>query len=70
MNIENYSYVWNEKKNDYVLVKTEFGYAIVDKMEKSMLLISDENLEKIVINKMLECGNKIYDNINQAYSDN
>lgn len=69
MSIENYSYLWNEKKTDFVLVKTDFGYGIVDKKEQSMLLISDEELEQKIISKMLENGNKVYDNINQAYSD-
>ncbi|MBP3490156.1 MAG: hypothetical protein J6K53_17465 [Roseburia sp.] len=69
MSIENYSYLWNEKKADFVLVKTDFGYGIVDKKEQSMLLISDEELEQKIISKMLENGNKVYDNINQAYSD-
>ncbi len=68
MSIENYSYLWNEKKADFVLVKTDVGYGIVDKKEKAMLLISDRELEQNIISKMLENGNKIYDNINQAYT--
>lgn len=38
MNIENYSYLWDKKRTDFVLVKTDFGYGIVDKREQSMLL--------------------------------
>ena len=69
MCIEDYSYLWNEKKMDFVLVKSNFGYSIVDKKEQAMLLISDEAIEQKLITKMLESGNKIYDIINQAYSD-
>lgn len=69
MGIENYSYLWNEKKKEYVLVKSDLGYGIINKKEKSMLLICDEELEQEIITKMLESGNKVYDDINQAYSD-
>ena len=33
MSIENYSYLWDKKRIDIVLVKTELGYGIVDKMK-------------------------------------
>lgn len=69
MSIENYSYLWNEKKMNFVLVKSDFGYSIVDKKEQAMLMVSDEELEQKLIIKMLENGNSVYDNINQAYSD-
>lgn len=69
MSIENYLYLWNEKKMDFVLVKSDFGYSIVNKKEQTMLLVSDEELEQKLISKMLENGNAVYDNINQAYND-
>lgn len=69
MNIGNYSYLWDKKRTDFVLVKTDFGYGIVNKREQSMLLISDEELEQNIICKMLENGKKVYDNINRAYTD-
>lgn len=69
MSIENYSYLWDKKRIDFVLVKTELGYSIVDKMKQSVLLIEDEELVQNIIGKMLENGKKVYDNINQAYAD-
>ncbi len=69
MCIENYSYLWNEKKKDFVLVKTDLGYGIVDKREHSVLLMEDEELEQRIISKMLKNGNKVYEDINQAYAD-
>lgn len=69
MCIENYSYLWNEKREDSVLVKTDLGYGIVDKKEHSVLLMEDEELEQRIIRKMLKNGNKVYDDINQAYAD-
>lgn len=69
MEIEKYSYLWNEKKMNYVLVKSDSGYGIVDKKERSMLLICDDELEEKIIVKMLESGNKVYDSIDQAYRD-
>lgn len=69
MCIENYSYLCNEKREDSVLVKTDLGYGIVDKKEHSVLLMEDEELEQRIIRKMLKNGNKVYDDINQAYAD-
>ena len=56
MSIENYSYLWDQERTDFVLVKTELGYSIVDKMKQSVLLIEDETLEQNIIGKMLENG--------------
>lgn len=36
---------------------------------KKGLLVCDEKLEGKLIQKMIENGNRIYDNIKQAYSD-
>ncbi len=69
MNIEEYTYLWTTKKDEYVLVNTEYGYGIVNKKEQTVLSISDEELEEQLINKMLEEGNKVYENILDAYAD-
>lgn len=69
MSIQNYSFIWDEKRENFVLVKTDLGYGIVDKKEHAMLLISDEELEQRIIEKMLENGSKVYNDINQAYMD-
>lgn len=68
-NIDKYNYLWTTKKDEYALVNTRYGYGIVNKKEQSVLSISDEILEEEVIKKMLSEGNKIYDNILDAYSD-
>ena len=31
MNIDEYSYIWTTEKEEWVLVNTEFGYAIINK---------------------------------------
>ncbi len=69
MNIDEYTYLWTTKKDEYVLVNTEYGYGIVNKKEQTVLSISDEELEEQLINKMLEEGNKVYENILDAYAD-
>jgi len=60
MNISEYEYLWDKNKAEYVLVNTEFGYGIVNKKEQTVLSISDEELEE---------GNKVYENILDAYAD-
>lgn len=69
MSIDEYKYLWEEEKKDWVLVNTEYGYAIVNKRTQSALLISDDNLEDEIIHRMKAAGNTIFDDINVAYAD-
>ena len=69
MNMDEFSFLWTTGKDAYVLVDTEFGYGIVNKKEQSVLSISDEDIYQAVIQKMLAEGNKIYDDILDAYAD-
>lgn len=69
MDISEFSYVWTTQKRDYVLVKSEYGYAIVNKREQTMLCISDDDVDAAVVEKMLEEGNLVYEDILDAYSD-
>lgn len=70
MNLDEYKHLWETEKNDWVLVNTKYGYAIVNKRTQSALLVSDDELESAIINRMLKEGNAVYENINVAYSDN
>lgn len=69
MNIDAYKYLWEEEKEDWVLVNTEYGYVIVNKRTQSALLLSDDALEDEIVQKMKNAGNKEYDDINTAYAD-
>lgn len=69
MNIDEFSYLWTTQKEESVLVKTEHGYGIVNKKERTVLLIEDDDLAEKVINKMLQEGNRTYENILEAYND-
>ena len=69
MNISEYEYLWTAEKEKWVLVNTSFGYAIVNKATRSVLLVSDDELEEALLECMLSAGNKIYDDINDAYAD-
>ena len=69
MNIDEFNYLWTSQKEEFVLVNTEYGYGIVNKKTHVVLSISNEQLEEKVIQKMLKEGNKIYDNILEAYED-
>lgn len=68
MEINEYRYLWESERADWVLVNTEFGYGIVNKVTQMALMISDEELESAIITKMLEAGNLVYENIIAAYS--
>ena len=69
MDVSEFSHVWTTNKNDYVLVDSEFGYAIINKKDQTMLCISDEEADATVVANMLEAGCKVYESIQEAYSD-
>jgi hypothetical protein len=69
MNIDEFSYLWTTEKEEWVLVNTEFGYAIINKKTQMMLHIDSDELEEAIIQKMHEEGNKIYKDILDAYAD-
>lgn len=69
MNISEYEYLWSTEKNDWVLVNTSYGYGIINKVTQSMLMVSDDELEKAFIERMLAEDCKTYDNIKDAYAD-
>lgn len=69
MDIDDFSYIWTSEKDDYVLVNTEFGFGIVNKKKQMVLSISNDELEIAIIKKMLDEGNKTYEDINEAYAD-
>ena len=64
-----YSYLWEEEKDDWALVNSDFGYAIVNIKTKSMLVVSDEDLENALIRKMEESGNAKYNSIIDAFDN-
>ena len=56
------------KKDNYVLVNSEFGYGIINQKTHMIPCVSDEE-EEIAIKKMLEVGNRVYEDINEALSN-
>lgn len=69
MKLDEYKYLWESEKEDWVLVNSPYGYGIINKQTRSMMLVSDEVLEKAIIDSMLAAGNKVYDDIDSAYAD-
>ena len=69
MNITEYEYLWTTEKENWVLVNSSYGYGIINKVSQSMLMVSDNELEKALIERMLAEGCKTYDNIKDAYAD-
>lgn len=63
--LEEYEYLWTTEKEEYVLVRGSEGYAIVEKKNKMMLLIEDDNIYDMVVDQMLQQGNKIIDFISE-----
>lgn len=56
----------DNRKQSLVLVNTEHGYAIVNKNDKTALLVCCDELADALVERMLQSGNRIYKNINEA----
>lgn len=69
MDIGEFDYVWTTRKDDFVLVKDDYGYAIVDRREQMVLLIEGEDVDAAVVTRMLEAGCRVYGDILDACSD-
>ena len=67
--MEKHDYLWTTGKGDWVLVNTEYGYGIINKKEQSMLMVSDPELKKTLVEKMLAEGCKTYNSLDDAYND-
>ena len=69
MDISEFNYLWKAEKENWVLIESGDGYFIINKSTQMALLVEDDKLDKTLIAKMLECGNKIYDTLDEAYND-
>lgn len=65
--IDCFSYLWGEEKNNYVLVRVsrtkDAGFVICKKSTRGVLLIDDDEIENVVIQKMIEHGVPICDSM-------
>ena len=66
MDSNRYSYLW--ENNDNVLVKSKYGYSIVDRKKCKMFLIENEKIEAEIIQNMLRNGRPIYKSIEKNFS--
>lgn len=69
--LEKYSYIWQTDKDKYVLLRDELGNSILFIKGKEIMffLIEDDALHELIISKMMEHGNKIYNSIAEIQKD-
>lgn len=69
--LEEYSYIWQTDKDKYVLLSDELGHSILFIKEKEIMffLVEDDALHELIISKMMEHGNKIYNSIAEIQKD-
>lgn len=60
---EEFSYLWSTEKDQWILAKVESDYCIINRIDQSMLLISDDDIKKQVIQKMIDSGNSVYESV-------
>lgn len=69
--LDEYSYIWQTDKDKYVLLNDELGISIIFIKKKEMMffLVEDDALLNLIISKMMEHGNKIYNSIVELQKD-
>lgn len=66
MNLLNeYSYIWKSDKDKYVLINDDNSIMYINGKEIMFFLIEDDELANSIVAKMLEYGNKVYNNIDE-----
>ena len=70
-NVNEYSYIWEEDKEKYVLVSDEYGDDIfeIGGTELMFLLIEDDALAELIVENMIKNGNKVYKSIVELKED-
>ena len=65
--LNEHSYIWESDKDRYVLLKDNLEYDIfyINEKELMFFLIEDDTLADLIVNKMLENGNKVYNSIKE-----
>lgn len=63
--LKDYAYIWETDRDKYVLLNDDFGNSIlaIGGDEIKFLLIEDDALLDMVVEKMQERGNKVYGSI-------
>jgi len=59
--IQEFSYLWTSEQKEWVVLKTEFDYSIMNHKTNQFLLIEDEDLNNQVAAMMIMQGNKVID---------
>lgn len=59
--IQEFSYLWTTEQKDWVVLKSEYDYSIMNPKTKQFLLIEDEDLNNQVASMMIMQGNKVID---------
>lgn len=69
--LDEYSYIWQTDKDKYVLLNDELGKSILFIKEKEIMffLVEDDALLDLIISKMMQYGNKIYNSIAELQKD-
>lgn len=65
--INEYSYIWDTEKEKYVLLDDNVGKSIlvIDGEEIMFFLIEEDALADLIIEKMINAGNKVYKSIEE-----
>jgi hypothetical protein len=64
LNLKEYEYIWTTNREEYVLVKMKRGgYAIFNRLDKTALIIEDDEIYEEVVMKLLKNNCEILDSV-------
>lgn len=61
-----YAPLWNENREDYVLIRTEYGHTIVNKKDMIIFWIDDDRTAEQAAKQLLENGTEVFDCLKTA----
>lgn len=61
--MEEYEALWTEEKDEWVLVNTEYGYNIFNRVSRTALCIYDDDTAEAVMAAMREHGCGVYESL-------
>ena len=67
--MEEYAYLWNEEKDSWVLIDSEYGWCIFNLDTRIALYISDDAVFDAVVDKLLAEGARRYSSLEEADAD-
>ena len=60
-----YEYLWTSEKSDWVVIKKDYDYSIINRTTHMFFLIEDDDLNNQLAAMMIMMGNEVFSDIKE-----